>query len=305
MIQLKRILCPVDLTDLSIRPLVNADAIARWYGGRVTVLHVVPTFEPMELRAGALFDPVQLVYPMPREQVLEQLREALNTAGLASDNMDIAAEAGEPAAVIVEQSVVTNSDVIVMASHGRSGLDRFLLGSVTEKVLRKAPCPVLTMPPHAGEAPTGVAVHRILCAMDFSPGAMQALGFATDLAARANASVTVLQVIEWLAEKDERAFAHFDVPEFRRRLMQDTQEQLETLVTQQPPVAGGYEAKVCAGRAYREILRVAAEDSADLIIMGAQGRGGPALTGLGSTTQQVVRAATCPVMTVRAPFDAR
>ena len=65
-------------------------------------------------------------------------------------------------------------------------------------------------------------------------------------------------------------------------------------------IASWYRAAFVAGRAYREILRIAAEEKASLIVMGAQGRGGPALTPLGSTTQQVVRAASCPVLTVRA-----
>ena len=103
MFEVKRVLCPVDLTELSIRPLAYAGAIANWYRAQLTALHVVPTFEPMEVRAGALFDPVQFVYPMSREQVLERLREAVHTAG-AIDQVDVAAEAGEPAAIIVDQA---------------------------------------------------------------------------------------------------------------------------------------------------------------------------------------------------------
>ena len=105
MVELKRVLCPVDLSELSIRPLAYGGAIAKWYQGELTALHVVPTFEPMEVAPGALFDPVQFVYPMPREQVLERLRQAVNTAGVAIDDVDVAAEAGEPAAIIVDQSL--------------------------------------------------------------------------------------------------------------------------------------------------------------------------------------------------------
>jgi nucleotide-binding universal stress UspA family protein len=301
-VELKRVLCPVDLSELSIRPLAYGGAIAKWYQGELTALHVVPTFEPMEVAPGALFDPVQFVYPMPREQVLERLRQAVNTAGVAIDDVDVAAEAGEPAAIIVDQSLARRADLVVMGTHGRSGFDRLLLGSVTEKVLRRAPCPVLTVPPHAADSPEGVELKTVLCPVDFSPAALQAVGFAVDLARRAGASVTFLRVIEWLAEQEPRELAHFNVPEFRGHLMQDAQEQLDALIAQQARVEQGGEARVVAGRAYREILRIAAEDGADLIVMGAQGRGGPALTPLGSTTQHVVRAASCPVLTVRAPI---
>jgi nucleotide-binding universal stress UspA family protein len=301
-LELKRILCPVDLSEFSLRPLAYAGAIANWYDGAVTALHVVPSFEPMELRAAALFDPIQFVYPMAREQVIERLRQVVHTAGVATDNADLAAEAGEAAATIIDQAVLRRTDLLVMGTHGRTGFDRLLLGSVTEKVLRRAPCPVLTVPPHAPKSLASMTLQTFLCPLDFSPAALQALGFAMDLARRANASVTVLQVIEWLAEEEPRERAHFDVPEFRRHLMQDTQERLDALLAQQAQVERGAAAKVGAGRAYREILRVAAENSAALIVMGAQGRGGPAHTGLGSTTQQVVRAASCPVLTVRAPL---
>ena len=304
MVEMNRILCPVDVSELSSRPLAYAAAIAEWYGGLVTVLHVAPTFEPMEVRAGALFDPIQFVNPVPRGDVLEQLRQAAADAGVAAGRVAFAAEAGDPAATIVDQAVAGQADLVVMATHGRRGLDRFLLGSVTETVLRDAPCPVMTVPPHAPDAPAGAAFGRILCPVDFSPASLLALGFAVDLARRAGAPLTVLQVIEWLAEEEPRELAHFDIPEFRRRLVQDTHDQLQALVAQQPRVEQGAEATVGTGRAYREILRVATETDAGLIVMGTHGRGGPTVIPLGSTAQQVVRAASCPVLTVRAPVQA-
>jgi nucleotide-binding universal stress UspA family protein len=300
--ELKGILCPVDLSDLSLRALPYASAIAHWYDGNVAALHVVPTFEPMEVRVGALFDPVQFVYPVPREQVVERLREAVASAGVAGERITPAAEAGDPATVIVDQALARKSDLVVMATHGRSGFDRLLLGSVTEKVLRRASCPVLTVPVHAPSAGSDVTPRHILCPIDQSSAALQALGFAVDLARRTGAPLTVVQVIEWLAEEEPRQRAHYNVPEFRGQLIQDADERLKALVAQQPDVAAGIRTRVLAGRAYREILRVAADGRADLIVMGAQGRGGPALMLLGSTTQQVVRAAACPVLTVRAPL---
>ena len=220
------------------------------------------------------------------------------------DHVDVVAEAGDPATTIVEQASAQRADLVVMTTHGRSGFDRLLLGSVTEHVLRRAPCPVLTVPPHAAGSPDGVMLKTILCAVDFSPAALQAVGFAVDLARRANASVTFLQAIEWLTEEDPRELSHFNVPEFRRYLIQDAEEQLNALIAQQTRVERGCRATVVAGRAYREILRIASEHEASLIVMGAQGRGGPALTPIGSTTQQVVRAASCPVLTIRAPVKA-
>ena len=69
MIEFKRILSPVDFSDSSNRALAHAAALARWYGAQLTVLHVVPTFEPMQIQA-ELGVPVQIVNPMTREEVM-------------------------------------------------------------------------------------------------------------------------------------------------------------------------------------------------------------------------------------------
>lgn len=300
MVEFRNILCPIDLSDASIRPLAYAAAFARWYDARLTVLHVVPTFDPMQVRSGALEDPVRIVYPMPREEILGDLRRALDAAGAGAADVTLAAEAGDPVQTIVDHAVRTAADLLVMGTHGRSGFDRLLLGSVTEKVLRKAPCPILTVPPHAPpSAPEEVVFKRILCPMDFSASALQAFGFAVDLARQGNGSVTVLHVIEWLAEEEPRAHAHFNVPEYRQHLVADAHERLQALLAKEPRTRCETEDVVVIGRAHREILAMAAAREADLVVMGAQGRSGMALALFGSTTQQVVRAATCPVLTVR------
>jgi nucleotide-binding universal stress UspA family protein len=300
-VEFKRILCPVDLSDESIRPLAYADAIAKWYDAGLTVLHVAPTFDPLEVQSSTIGEPVQFVYPMSRDQILDRLRAAADSAGVSSDAVGFAAITGDAPDAIVDHAVAVAADLLVMGTHGRSGFNRWLLGSVTEKVLRKAPCPVLTVPPHAPAiAPAGVSFHNILCPMDYSPSALLAFGFALDLARQAGASVTLLQVIESLAEEEPLSLLPFDATEYRQLMTRDGEARLQALVADEPRAAAvKIETTVVIGRAYREILRVAAEQPADLIVMGVQGRGGPALALFGSTTQQVVRAAHCPVMTVR------
>lgn len=298
MVEFRNILCPIDLSDASVRPLAYAAAFARWYEARLTVLHVVPTFDPMQVRSSSLEEPVHIVRPMAREQVLEGLRAALGAAQAETD-VTLAAEAGSTVPTIVDRAVAMPADLLVMGTHGRSGFDRFLLGSVTEKALQRAPCPVLTVPPHApAKAPADVTFKQILCPVDFSPSALQAFGFALDLARQASGSVTVLHAIEWLAD-EARAHADFNVQDYRQHLVEDAHARLRTLIAEQPRTDGAMEAVVVTGRAYRMILETAAAREADLIVMGAQGRGGVGLTLFGSTTQQVVRAATCAVLTVR------
>jgi nucleotide-binding universal stress UspA family protein len=299
-VKFRNILCPIDLSDVSSRPLAYATAFARWYEATLTVLHVVPTFDPMQVRSGALGDPVRMLYPMTRDEILSELRRAVDAAGAGTLDVALATDAGDAAATIVDHAVRMATDLLVMGTHGRGGFDRLLLGSVTEKVLRKAPCPILTVPPHAlPTMPEEVVFRRILCPMDFSPSALQAFGFAVDLARQANGSVTVLHVIEWLAEEEPRAHAHFNVSEYRQHLTADAHARLQALLADEPCTWCETEEVVVIGRAHREVLATAAARQSDLIVMGAQGRGSVGLALFGSTTQHVVRAATCPLLTVR------
>ena len=303
MIEFKRILCPVDFSASSTRSLAHAAALARWYDAQLTVLHVVPTFDPVQFRA-ELGIPVQFVNPVSREEILGELRQLLERAGVPAAAHPVAA-AGDASTTIVDQALTTRADLIVIGTHGRRGFKRLLLGSVAETVLHEAPCPVLTVSPQAEAAsPDVVTFKRILCPIDFSPSSLQAFGFALDLARQGDGLVTLLHVVEWLAEDEPRAMAHFDVPEFRRYMVDDARQRLRSLVVAESREWCDINDVIVSGRAHREILKAAEARSADLIVMGAQGRGGIGLAVFGSTTQQVVRGAVCPVLTARGALGA-
>ena len=298
MIEFKHILCPVDFSDSSSRSLDHAVALARWYDSKLTVLHVVPSFEPVQVR-GELGVPIQVVNPLPREEVVAEMRRHLDVAGVPPEAV-LTARAGDASTTIIDEAVTSSADLVVMGTHGRRGFKRLLLGSVTETVLREAPCPVLTVPPHVPSDSTRVVVFkRILCPVDFSPSSLQALGFALDLARQSNGAVTLLNVVEWLAEEDPMVSAHFNVPEVRGHMREDAEQRLQALVAAESRTWSEIENVIAFGRAHREVLRVAETKRADLIVMGAQGRGGVGLALFGSTTQQVLRGASCPVLTVR------
>lgn len=302
MIEFKQIVCPVDFSESSVRALAYAAAIARWYHAHLTVLHVAPTFEPMQVR-GPIGEPVQFVTPMSRDQVVEALRRSFNLDAVSPHATPVA-EAGDPRDVIVAKAVSLDADLIVMGTHGRRGVKRMLLGSVAEAMLHEAPCPVLTVPLHTRPVPDPVTFARILCPIDFSPASLQALGFALDLARQADGRVTLLHVVEWLTDEASHGSPNFDIPEYRRMIVEDARERLRALVAAESRAWVDIDDMVGSGRAHREILRVADAGSVDLIVMGAQGRGGVGLALFGSATQQVVRGATCPVLTVRGTREA-
>jgi universal stress protein A len=147
----QRILCPVDFSDASQVAVEEALSLARLKGGAVKLLHVCEIPVPSS--------PLEVVAPGVIERGREELRRELalwrERAAAATQGVTVTAELrlGSPAAEIL-RAAGEGCDLIVMGTHGRTGLMHLLLGSVAEKVLRKAPCSVLTV-----RAPSDHSVH--------------------------------------------------------------------------------------------------------------------------------------------------
>jgi nucleotide-binding universal stress UspA family protein len=297
MITLHRILCPVDFSGHSRVALDYAVAIARWYDAEVIVLHAY-SLSMVPATMGAFPPATSVGVPLTREEVERDLTRFTQSVspGVVCTPMFIS---GPPAKSILERATGIPADLIVMGTHGASGFERMMLGSVTEKVLRKARCPVLVVPP-AADAPGGAPTlfKRILCAVDFSPCSHRALSYALSMAEEAGGELTLLHVVEGFAD-EPLSYAHFDVPEYHRHLELAAAERLEHLVPGETRTWCKCKTTVRRGKAYREILAVAQEEQADLVVLGVRGRNPVDLALFGSTTNHVVRTAECPVLTVR------
>lgn len=295
--RLRHVLCAVDLSDVSAPLLAHAVALATRFDARVTALHVrsvwVPPASLTEYPGAAV------VPPLAAQQAIDNELASL-TAPYQSGPTPVAVHTidGDAAAEIVRTVSTFDVDLIVLGTHGRTGFDRLALGSVAEKVLRKATCPVLTLPPGAPRAGDDRVYHRILCPIDFSASSVHALDFARSLSRRIGAALTALHVVEALDGGDEPTRDDF-IGDIRRRQCDMARASLREFVGPQDGDAPAIEQLIVLGRPHREIVRLAEERSSDLIVMGVRGRGALGLTLFGSTTNQVVRRATCPVATIR------
>jgi nucleotide-binding universal stress UspA family protein len=303
MIALNRIVCPVDLSEFSKHALAHAAAVASWYESQLTVLHVFSDVPAFDLAPALGATPMPPLSPrdIDRDQLLAVIRQfvAPITRGAPVDVRLV--EAADPRRSILDQAKQLQANLIVLGTHGRSGFEHLLLGSVTEKVVRKAPCPVLIVPPHADEAARSDAApfKRIICGVDFSESSKQALCHALDFAQEADARLTLLHVVEVPPELGEFTFSK-DVTINGIRVAA-TAEYVRRLQAFLPPGARDYctaSTLVFEGRAHKEILRVALQERADLIVMGVQGRGAVDLMLFGSNTHAVIRGAACPVLVV-------
>lgn len=289
--EINRILCPVDLSDVSRHAIDHAVLLARWYKARIAALHV---WNPMVIPM-ADFTVVGTVPPpvLTADEFNEVHAQVLACfAAAAPIDVEVFVENGHVANQILARANALPADLIVIGTHGAGGFQHLVLGSVTEKVLRQATCPVLTVPPHA-RTTSKLPYKRILCPVDFSDSSLAALQFAFSMAQEGDAEVTILHACEW-PDADEPP-----THEFRLERERYVTAKLHALVPDSIRDWCHPSARLVHGKAYREILGVATEEFSDLIVMGVHGRNAFDLMLFGSTTNQVVRRATCPVLTLR------
>lgn len=298
MLQINRILCPVDLSDSSRHAITHAVMMAKWYKARVTALHVCnPVVVPSTDFVVAGTPSVALLTEAEVEDVNAQIVRWFGS--VEPVQIDVVIDNGNVANRVLDRALSLPADLIVMGTHGAGGFEHLVLGSVAEKVLRKAACPVMTVPPQS-RTTSKVPFKRLLCPVDFSESSLSALQFGFSIAQESDAALTILHVFEWLPGDEALTNRPINVPEYRRQLEHDVDEKLHALVPDSVRDWCRPRTRTAHGKAYREILAAATDENVDLILMGVQGRNPLDLMLFGSTTNQVVRRATCPVLTLRA-----
>jgi nucleotide-binding universal stress UspA family protein len=295
MIQISQILCPVDFSQTSQHALDHAAAIARWYKARLTLLYVFVNLPVMDV------PPLVLEAP-DRERLMVAMR---GMAAAVPREVPVDFRIQEAPYIheeIVDQLGATDADFLVLGTHGRSGFQRLFLGSVTEKVIRKATCPTLVVPPRAPHVTAGAPVEfrRILCPVDFSESSLDALAYAINMAEEADARLTLLHVVEFAPVLREAPMMPTpDLSRVREAAAAEARRHLHALIPESARTYCTVETAVVEGRAYRDIVRHATEGQSDLIVIGVHGRGTLELLVFGSTTHYVIRASACPVLIVR------
>lgn len=299
MVNIQRILCPVDFSEPSRHALEHAVASAKRHGAQITICHVYSQPQPLvfgpEMAAGTSSLP-----PVQSQAVVDEVRR-FSESVVIDGSPEIVVTEGVPAKEIVQLAERMAADLLVMGTHGRGGFEQRFLGSVTEKVLRTTSCPVLTVPPPSpGPAAGPVLYKTVLCPLDFSDASSRAIEYAVSLAKEPGTHLILLHVVEGLIEPRYLDInASFTVPEYRLYVEQDAMTQLKAAIPDEARTWCEPEERVAAGKAYREILRVAAETGADLIVMGAHSGGAVERWVFGSTTHHILQEAACPVLTLR------
>jgi len=144
---IKRIVVPVDFTDFSRRAADYAVMLARRFKAKVVLVHVIEPFTYDINETMWVVDHYTALQAIAK-RLLAQQQKAVSRKGVAARTVLLR---GRPSYEIVEEARKRRADLIVMGTHGRTGLEHVVLGSVAERVVRLAPCPVLTI--GSGKAP--------------------------------------------------------------------------------------------------------------------------------------------------------
>jgi nucleotide-binding universal stress UspA family protein len=276
------LLCPVDFSEPSAAALRYAAALTSVVSGHLTILHVRPASPARD--AGR-----------PTDGNLETF---VSTVIGSDEAVEILERSGDPVTEILNAAVAVGSDVIVMGTHGRSGFQRLLLGSVAERVLRRATAPVLAVPQRdrtVTQCPFSLST--VLCAVDFSESSRRAVEFAASIAAAAGARLALAHALEWSEETETLPMSSMPslpsseddaIAGMKRLLAEDVRERWA------PEFIVGY------GPPAEELLRVANERHADLVVLGIRRRNPIDMAVFGSTAQRLIRDGAWPVLTVSA-----
>jgi nucleotide-binding universal stress UspA family protein len=290
---IKTILVPTDFSEHADKALETAEVLAKPLGAKIHLLHVLHL--PMQA-----VGPEMPVLPVEfwqslraqAERKLSESRQKVENRGLRC-----ATEVIEdiPGFAIAAAAKRTNADLIVMGSRGLTGVKHALLGSVAERTVRVAHCPVLTVKQDGGGA---LRLRTILVPIDFSAAAHSALELAKELAKTAGPAHIILVHAYYVPIELEQYLIQKGDP-VMERLSASVTKDLEKILAdlQKAGISSEYIAQNAAPE--RLIVELAKSKHADLIAMGTHGRRGLTHLLLGSVAERVVRTADCPVLTVR------
>ncbi len=321
----KQILVPLDGSALAEMSIPHAISLAYATSSTITLLRSVPPLY-MTLPMAGGFPASSEVWEAAAEEP-EHAREYL--AGLAArirsevDDLVIETEVvdGDPASAIVHYAEQhPGIKLIAMATHGRSGVSRWIFGSVAEKILQSSPVPLLIVRPPSGEEANlklsllSPRYDKILVPLDGSEFAEHALEQAEVIACSSGATLVLLTVEHTLHESIlaetrsgvERVAASWEkkqAEEYLREVARQSMEgqhgtTLHAIETQQAHLK--VQTQISFGDPAEEILKAGAQDRVDMIVMTTHGRSGLKRLWLGSVAVKVVRGTTLPVLLVRA-----
>ena len=298
----KKIIVPLDGSELAEQALEPALALAQQVQGEVILLSV-PVLQHMFVvePAGYGFLLPEQSVDQSRHEQMEYLKGVQTKCSHPDVTIRTLIEEGDEATTIVEVAAAQKADLIVMSTHGRTGFTRWMLGSVTEKVLREAPCPVLVIRHNQ-------PIDRVIITLDGSELAEQAVEPGLEIANNLGCHVTLFRTVPPM-DVDAHLISSLDRLEqgFGDRLREEGYNQalnyLQALAVRHGGASGSIKTEVWGGDPAQTIVDFVEARHISLIVMATHGRTGFQKWVHGSVTEKVLRTAPCAILVVRPRDD--
>jgi nucleotide-binding universal stress UspA family protein len=294
---LKRILCATDFSDFSNHAIPYGIALAREFKAKLYVSHVI------DLSSAAIYG--EAVFALEEQQsrmTTYAHKEMTRLMGQESLEWEPLITVGNPANEIARLAADKQIDLAIAASHGRSGLKRLILGSVTERLMRTLPCPLwVVRSPERGfvtPATQAVQLKKILVGCDFSPDSSLAFEYGLSLAQEFQADLHLAHVVE-PPLYDDLIKPSESREVFRQRLRKTVQEKLASMIPEEARTWCNPVTALLAGLPHEELIKYAVVNDMDLVVLGVRGHSLVETLLVGSTTGRVMRGAPCPVLSVQ------
>ena len=281
-VALKNILFLTDFTEASLPAMQYAIELAQRHGAKFYAGHVQTPDTPLFLEGPAL----TTFFNEVREHKRAELNDLIKPYEL---DAEVLLAEGFIEYAIQRWTILHGIDLIVLGTHGRQGLQRMLLGSTAELILRGANCPVLTGGPHVSRRKhDGEHIDRILFATDLTPESEYAISYALSFAHERCAHFTCMHVIDNAGTIRDR-----------RRIVSYCEKELRNLIPSDAPLWCEPQVVVAEGNPVDEIVQFAERDNADIIVLGLPKEKVFSNHFRTGVTYGVVSNAPCPVLTVR------
>jgi nucleotide-binding universal stress UspA family protein len=297
----RNILVPIDFSTMSIRAIDIAKRLAQRYDAAIHLVHVYQFDYPAGFTAPMPpLVPFSLVnYEEDAERrLMHQLATLADKHGLPRPNCHLLS--GAPAFdEICRLAKKLPADLIVMPTHGRSGLKHVFLGSTAERIVQHSPCPVFVTRAYKRRPKTGAVspINTILVPVDFSNCSLAGLRYATSFAERFASKIILVHVLEIGYPYTADGYALYDLSRLTDALQRDAERQMRNFVRSARPGRVS-ETAIATGQPAAAVCTFARDRDVDLIITSTHGRTGFKHVLIGSTAEQMVRHAPCPVMIV-------
>lgn len=279
------ILLATDLEDDLDHLLPHAEAQARASNAVLKLVHVIPPAESIALDAKAILpaDAAEVEHQAKRKLAVIAARMRARAI-----ECDVLVRRGSPAIVVPELVKETGANRLVLGTHGRRHLKKFILGSVANEILRKVDIPVCTVGPHVPGTPEE-APQKLLHPVSLAVGCEQSARIALEIAQFYKAAITLLHVLPRDVNRDYES----------SQILDWTRTELNRLIPEEAPLWIHPTVQIEVGTVVEQILNVAEEMQADLIVLGVDPSERHGSIDRDDTAYEIITQAKCPVLTLR------